>query len=52
MSGRKKEFLLKIDQEYHGMIEEFSYYSGETEEKVLNRLLNESLKNTKINIII
>ena len=34
------------------MIEEFSHYSGETEEKVLNRLLNESLKNTKINIII
>lgn len=44
MSGTKKEFLLKIDEDYHSLIEEFSEYTEESEKKMLNRLLNESLR--------
>ncbi len=44
MSDNSREFTLKVDAEHYSLIKEYSEYSNKSEQYVLNRLLNHSLK--------
>lgn len=44
MSEENREITLKIDAEHYSLIKEYSEYSNKSEQYILNRLLNHSLK--------
>lgn len=44
MSDKSKEVTLKVAAEYYTLIKEYSEYSNKSEQYVLNRLIEHSLK--------
>ena len=48
MSFEKKEVNLKVNKELYKVIEEYSAYSGDNEEKVIDFIVNRSLEKFKV----
>lgn len=48
MSFEKKEVNLKVNKELYKAIEEYSAYSGDNEEKVIDFIVNRSLEKFKV----
>lgn len=44
MSDNSKKITVKVDAEHYSLIKEYSEYANKSEQYVLNRLLNHSLK--------
>ena len=44
MSDDSREITLKVDAEHYSLVKEYSEYANQSEQYVLNRLLNHSLK--------
>ena len=44
MSDKSREVTLKVDAEYYSLVKEYSEYTNKSEEYILNRLINHSLK--------
>lgn len=44
MSDNSRKITLKVDAEHYSLIKEYSEYTNKSEQYILNRLLNHSLK--------
>lgn len=44
MSDNSKKITLKVDAEHYSLIKEYSEYTNKSEQYILNRLFNHSLK--------
>lgn len=44
MSDKSREITLKVDAKYYSLIKEYSEYSNKSEQYILNRLIEYSLK--------
>lgn len=44
MSDNTKKITLKVDAEHYSLIKEYSEYTNKSEQYILNRLINYSLK--------
>ncbi|MDN6195556.1 MAG: hypothetical protein L0I93_03580 [Atopostipes suicloacalis] len=51
MSEVNKKVLLEVDKNCYSLIEEYSRYMEESEDKILNRLLDHSLRECAIKYI-
>lgn len=44
MSDKSREITLTVDAEHYSLIKEYSEYTNKSEQYILNRLINHSLK--------
>lgn len=44
MSDKKKKFMLKVDDEHYSLLKEYSEYTNQSEQHILNRLVDHSLR--------